>query len=52
MADVGGATNTKEAQSRNMMHICNKYGFDILIISDTSYGGHDGQRHRYGISSQ
>ena len=47
MTNVGGATNTKEAQSRNMMNICTKYGFDILIISG-SYGGHrrrhDGRR--------
>ena len=56
MTDVGGATNTLEAQSRNMMNICTKYGFDILIISG-SYGGHrrhttdDGQRQGYGISS-
>ena len=42
MTNVGGATNTKEAQSRNMMNICTKYGFDILIISG-SYGGH--RRH-------
>ena len=40
MTDVGGATNTlMEAQSRNMINICTKYGFDILIISG-SYGGH------------
>ena len=39
MANVGGATNTKEAQSRN---ICTKYRFDTLIISG-SYGGH--RRH-------
>ena len=42
MTNVGGATNTQEAQSRNMMNICTKYGFDILIISG-SYGGH--RRH-------
>ena len=42
MTNVGGATNTQEAQSRNMMNICTKYGFDILIIS-RSYGGH--RRH-------
>ena len=42
MTNVGGATNTYEAQSRNMMNICTKYGFDILIISG-SYGGH--RRH-------
>ena len=42
MTNVGGATNTKEAQSRNMLNICTKYGFDILIISG-SYGGH--RRH-------
>ena len=39
MTNIGGATNTKEAQSRNMMNICTKYGFEILIISG-SYGGH------------
>ena len=63
MTDVGGATNTKEAQSRNMINICTKYGFDSLIISG-SYGGHrrhttddgrlttnDGRRQGYGISS-
>ena len=56
MTNVGGATNTYEAQSRNMMNICTKYGFDILIISG-SYGGHRrhttdaGQHHGYGISS-
>ena len=42
MTNVGGATNTYEAQSRNMMNICTKQGFDILIISG-SYGGH--RRH-------
>ena len=31
--DVGGATNTQEAQFRNMINICTKYGFNILIIS-------------------
>ena len=63
MTNVGVATSTVEAQSRNMMNICTKYAFDILIISG-SYGGHrrqatyDGRRttdagqlHRYGISS-
>ena len=39
MTDVGGTTNTYEAQSRNMINICTKYGFDSLIISG-SYGGH------------
>ena len=39
MTNVGGATNTYEEQSRNMINICTKYGFDILIISG-SYGGH------------
>ena len=54
MTDRGGATNTKEAQSRNMINICTTYGFDILIISG-SYGGHrqyttdNGQRQRNGI---
>ena len=42
MTDVGGATNTWEAQSRNMINICTKYGLDILIIFG-SYGGH--RRH-------
>ena len=42
MTNVGGATNTKEAQSRNMMNNCTKYGFNNLIISG-SYGGH--RRH-------
>ena len=42
MNDVGGATNTSEAQSRNMINICTKYGFDSLIHS-SSYGGH--RRH-------
>ena len=32
MTDVGSATNTKEAQSRNMTNICTKYGFNCLII--------------------
>ena len=32
----------EEAQSRNMINICTKYGFDSLIISG-SYGGH--RRH-------
>ena len=63
MTNVGGDTNTLEAQSRNMTNICTKYGFDILIISG-SYGGHRRhmmddsrrtpdarQRHGYGISS-
>ena len=39
MTNVGGATNTQEAQSRNMMNNCIKYGFNNLIISG-SYGGH------------
>ena len=42
MTNVGGATNTEEAQSRNIVNICTKYRFDILIISG-SYGGH--RRH-------
>ena len=52
MTIVGSTTNTLEAQSRNMMNICTKYGFDIFIISG-SHGGHrrhttyDGQRHGY-----
>ena len=36
---VGGANNTQEAQSKNMINTCTKYGFDILIISGL-YGGH------------
>ena len=42
MIDVWGATNTYEAQSRNMINICIKYGIDSFIISG-SYGGH--RRH-------
>ena len=42
ITNVGRATNTFEAQSRNMMNICTKYGFDSLIISG-SYDGH--RRH-------
>ena len=39
MSDIGGETNKLEAQSRNMINICTKYGFDSLIVSG-SYGGH------------
>ena len=39
MTHLGSRTNTCEAQSRNVMNICTKCGFDILIISG-SYGGH------------
>ena len=42
MTDIGGATNTYEAQPRNMINICTKCGFDSSIISG-SYGGH--RRH-------
>ena len=42
MINIGGATNTEEAQSRNMMNNCNNYGFNNLIIFG-SYGGH--RRH-------
>ena len=35
--NIGGITNTLEAQSGNMMNICTKYGLDIFIISG-SYG--------------
>ena len=45
MTNVEGTTNTQEAQYRNMLNICTKYGFDILIISG-SYGGH--RRHTTG----
>ena len=31
MTNVGGATYTYEAQSRNMINMCTKYGFDIFI---------------------
>ena len=54
MANVGGATYTLETQPRNMMNICNKYGFDILIISGSN-GGHrqyktyDGQRRGHKL---
>ena len=64
ITDVGGATNIQEVQSTNMINICTKYGFDILIISG-SYGGHRqhttdhgrwmtdyGQHQGHGISSQ
>ena len=47
MTNVGGATNTLEAQSRNMRNIYTKYGFDILIIS-SSYGGHRRHTTEYG----
>ena len=40
MTNVGGATNTLEAQSRNMMKNFTKYGFNNLIIS----GSYDGNR--------
>ena len=36
------AINNYEASSTNVINICIKYGFDILIISG-SYGGH--RRH-------
>ena len=39
MTDVGGATNTWEAQPRNIVNICTNYGFDSFIISG-NYGGH------------
>ena len=42
MTNVGGATNTYEAQFRNMMNNCTKYEFNNLIISG-SYAGH--KRH-------
>ena len=38
MANVGGTTNTYVAQSRNMMNICTKFEYNILMISG-SYGG-------------
>ena len=53
MANIGGGGrhHTWEAQSRNIIKIHTKYGFDTLIISG-SYGGrrrhttHDTQRMR------
>ena len=33
MINLGGGTNTQEAQSRDMINMCTKYGYDILIIS-------------------
>ena len=42
MAYVGGSTCSQETQAWNMMNICTKYGFDILITSG-SYSGH--RRH-------
>ena len=42
MSDIEGSSNSYEAQSKNMINICTKYGFDSLIISG-SYGGH--RRH-------
>ena len=54
MTDIGYATNTYEAQSRNTINICIKYGFDSLIISG-KYGGHrrrttdDGRRTTPGV---
>ena len=54
MTDLVSTTNTQEAQSSNMINICTKYGFDILIISG-SYGGHrrhttdDGQQTKPGV---
>ena len=44
MTDVEGATNTKEAQSRNMINICTKYGFDSLIISSVMMDTDDTRR--------
>ena len=40
MSDIEGATNKYEAQSKNMINICTKYGFDSLII----YGSNGGHR--------
>ena len=42
MTNVGGHHQYLGDTSRNMINICTKYGFDILIISG-SYGGH--RRH-------
>ena len=39
MTNVGRATSIQMAQSRNMINICTKQGFDILIISGSD-GGH------------
>ena len=58
MSDIEGATNTYEAQSKNMINICIKYGFDGLIISggyvdtdDTRHTMDHRQRQGYGLSS-
>ena len=48
MTNVGGATNTQEAQSRNMMNNCTKYGFNNLIISGI-YGGHNETQHTMDV---
>ena len=37
--DLGGATKTLEAQYRDKINICTKYGVDSFIISG-SYAGH------------
>ena len=42
MTYLGGAISYLGATSRNMINICNKYGFDSLTIS-VSCGGH--RRH-------
>ena len=39
MTNVGDATKSQEAQSRNIMNICTKYESDILIFCG-SYDGH------------
>ena len=32
MTNLGGATNTYKAQSRNIINTCTKYGFDTLFL--------------------
>ena len=54
MTDIGDATNTLEAQSRNMMNICTKYGFDRIIISGSfcvhrQHTTDDGRRTTPGV---
>ena len=44
MTNVGGATNTYEAQSRNMMNICTKYGFDFLLFLVVTVDTNDTRR--------
>ena len=54
MTNVGDATKSQEAQSRNIMNICTKYDFFVVVMMDTDNTRHttdDGQRQWYGMSS-